>query len=80
MKYLLWALVIYVAWRWYTASSAAKSGRDTSAAATEAGNETTETMVRCAQCGIHLPQSEAVWGPGTAVYCSEDHRATHHPS
>jgi uncharacterized protein len=30
-------------------------------------------MVTCAQCGIHLPQEEAVSGV-KGVYCSTDHR------
>jgi uncharacterized protein len=33
-----------------------------------------ETMVSCAQCGIHLPESEVVRGANGAAYCSEEHR------
>jgi uncharacterized protein len=32
-----------------------------------------ESMVRCAQCGVHVPRSESVEGDG-AFYCSEEHR------
>ena len=32
----------------------------------------TESMVRCAHCGIHLPRSEAVMIRGE-TWCSEDH-------
>jgi uncharacterized protein len=31
-------------------------------------------MVRCAHCGLHLPATEAIAGPGGAVYCSTAHR------
>ncbi|GAA4023621.1 PP0621 family protein [Actimicrobium antarcticum] len=33
-----------------------------------------ETMVRCEECGIHIPVSEALPGPGGRVFCSEEHR------
>ena len=32
-----------------------------------------QTMVTCAQCGVHLPESDAVRGL-KGVYCSEAHR------
>jgi uncharacterized protein len=32
-----------------------------------------EDMVSCAQCGVHLPRSEALPGRG-GVFCSEAHR------
>lgn len=33
-----------------------------------------EEMVTCAQCGVHLPRSEALPGRG-GVFCGEAHRA-----
>lgn len=33
-----------------------------------------EDMVRCAQCGVHLPRSESLPGRG-GVFCSEAHRS-----
>lgn len=33
------------------------------------------TMVRCAQCGLHLPQVEAVQDSAGHWFCSEAHRA-----
>jgi len=33
----------------------------------------TEDMVRCAQCGVHLPRSESVRAGGMD-FCSADHR------
>jgi uncharacterized protein len=35
-----------------------------------------EDMVSCAQCGVHLPRSEALPGRG-GLYCGEAHRAEH---
>ena len=36
-----------------------------------------EDMVRCAQCGVHLPRSESVTTQGS-FYCSADHERAHH--
>ncbi len=33
-----------------------------------------QTMLACAQCGVHLPSDEALPGRG-GVFCSEPHRA-----
>ncbi|HET7791944.1 MAG TPA: PP0621 family protein [Rhizobacter sp.] len=35
-----------------------------------------EEMVACAQCGVHLPRSEALPGRG-GVFCGEAHRAAY---
>jgi uncharacterized protein len=32
-----------------------------------------ERMVKCAQCGIHLPESESI-ADGAAHYCCAEHR------
>lgn len=34
--------------------------------------KTTESMVRCTHCGIHLPRSEAVLSNGR-TWCSQEH-------
>jgi uncharacterized protein len=36
----------------------------------------TEDMVRCAQCGVHLPKGESLTS-GSAFYCSAEHRRLH---
>ena len=73
MKYLLLALLAYVAWRWYVAQ---KPGDEPAVQAPPpaAGNE---KMVSCAQCGIHLPQSEAIVGPDELHFCSNEHQQEH---
>ncbi len=35
-----------------------------------------EEMVRCAQCGVHLPKSESIMAAGN-YYCSDAHRRQH---
>lgn len=35
-----------------------------------------EDMVRCAQCGVHLPKSESILSRGE-FYCSDEHRRLH---
>ena len=35
-----------------------------------------EDMVRCAQCGVHLPRSESILASGN-FYCSDEHRRQH---
>ena len=42
----------------------------------EAPREPREAMVACAQCGLHLPASEAMPGRG-GVFCCEAHRGAY---
>jgi uncharacterized protein len=37
-----------------------------------------EDMVRCAQCGVHLPRSESIES-GDRFFCSAEHRRSYHP-
>ena len=77
MKFLLWALVIYLAWRWYETKKLKSSETGAAPAAADVGTGSgAEKMVACAQCGIHLPQSEAVRS-GALHYCSDAHRLSH---
>jgi uncharacterized protein len=76
MKYLLVVLVVMVAfWLWKknragdgAASAAPKPRRD----APPADNKP-QLMLRCAHCGTHLPQVDAVSGR-KGHYCSLAHR------
>ncbi len=90
MKYLIWAVVIYFAWRWYMSSKekAASRGADDARPTGEAspassaapGAAATEKMVGCAHCGIHMPLSEALIGSDQRHYCCDEHRALHNAS
>ncbi len=79
MKYLLWAVLLYIAWRWYSAQKHKGDSPATgpAAAAEPAAGEQPEAMVRCAGCGVHLPVSESLPAPGGLHFCSEAHRARH---
>lgn len=85
MKYLIWAVILYFAWRWYLASKENASndeggraaGPADGAASATAGEGAVEKMVGCAHCGIHLPLSEALTGVDHRHYCCEEHRALH---
>lgn len=76
MKYLLLGVLAYVAWRWYVAQGS--KGEPATQAPPPAppteGGGGAEKMVSCAQCGIHLPQSEAIDGTGALHFCSDEHR------
>jgi uncharacterized protein len=37
-----------------------------------------EDMVRCAECGVHLPRSESL-PAGQSFYCSAEHRRLREP-
>ena len=60
-------LVIWGLWR----SRAKRSGVEAKAA--EASQSGREPMRRCAECGVHLPDSLALPGRG-GHFCSSDHR------
>lgn len=77
MKYLLFALLAYVAWRWYVAQTSKDKPVMQPPPTPTPAAVGVEQMVSCAQCGIHLPQSEAVGGPGTLHFCGEEHRLEH---
>ena len=67
MKYLFWAIVIaFVWWAWRRSRSAAANQQPPAAG-------TTQDMVTCAHCGVHLPHDEAVTGT-RGQYCSTAHR------
>ena len=64
-KFLLLLAVIAVAGWWLFGSAACPRARDELPAP--------EGMLRCAHCGVHLPESEALRERGRA-YCSAAHR------
>jgi uncharacterized protein len=79
MKYLLLiAIVIGVLWLTRTLRKPVPppqpNGSPSSASAPAAEALPPEDIVACAQCGIHLPRSEALPGRG-GLFCGEAHRA-----
>ena len=50
------------------------SRRNVSGVQRSAQGDAAQPMLRCAQCGLHVPGSEALPGRG-GVFCGEAHRA-----
>ena len=57
----------------------AKRYRKRSDARDTAASRRDEDMVRCAQCGVHLPRSESIVTRGR-YYCSAEHQRQHTPA
>ena len=65
-KFLLLILVIAIVW-WLAKGFRRKDP------AREAPEKRSEQMVNCAQCGLYLPQDEAI-REGNKYYCCTEHR------
>jgi uncharacterized protein len=65
-KFLLLIAVFAVAW-WLVRRALRTAARRAAGAPPPP-----EDMVRCAQCGVHLPRSECMAFAGK-LYCSEEH-------
>lgn len=78
MKFVLWALVIYLCWRWFTAQKKTVADAAPKTQKPHKADDGVELMVQCAQCGIHLPSSEAIAGPERKLFCSHEHSEQHH--
>lgn len=76
MKFVLWLVigVVFVAWL-----LRGKKKLPERPARRNAASETTEAMVKCAHCGIHIPASEAVLDAGSTPFCCDAHRLQYHP-
>jgi len=74
VKYLLGFLVmLLVAWRWRTARAAKQLDAQRQRQHQHPPTQTQVEMVRCGQCGVHVPANEAVYG-ARGTYCSNAHR------
>ena len=77
MKYLLWAVVGYLVWRWFKASKSKQAeGSASSGTMSKSKHSDAEAMVKCAQCGVHIPFSEALPGSSNQFFCSDTHRGS----
>jgi uncharacterized protein len=75
MKFLIWALVIVLAWLWFKHQRTGQMNHTRRPRQTR-GPEAPQAMVHCPVCQVHLPRSEAFMGR-LGAYCSESHRAQH---
>lgn len=81
MKYLVLLLVVVaVLWLMRSGRGAGTGAKNGSGAAPSQASSTrgvepvVQQVVACSHCGVHLPRSEALTGPGGRLYCSESHR------
>ena len=70
MSRLLFLFVVIAVVYWLLRSYRKQSTKQDAPAASS------EDMVRCAQCGVHLPKSEATVSAGK-FFCGEVHRREH---
>jgi uncharacterized protein len=68
MKLLLLLMVVLVGAWWWRQKSRAKTPPAKSTA-----QASTERMVNCARCGLHLPQTDAIAADGV-FFCSTEHQ------
>ncbi len=74
MKYLLlFVLFMVLAFQWRQSRKPKVQQARTKAQAAGAVN-----MVACAQCGVHLPEADAIQG-ARGLYCSTAHRQAQEP-
>ncbi|MEO7030981.1 MAG: PP0621 family protein [Herbaspirillum sp.] len=76
MKFVLWLIIGVVAVSWLFRKKKSLPGRP---AQRRASDETAESMVECAHCGIHIPASEAVLDASSTPFCCDAHRLQYHP-
>jgi uncharacterized protein len=75
MKFLLLFFIFMVLlWQWRQA----RQPKVRQAARKDRGKPAVEEMVACAQCGVHLPATDAVRGT-KGHYCNAAHRQAREP-
>ncbi|MBS0317352.1 MAG: hypothetical protein JSR49_09530 [Proteobacteria bacterium] len=80
MKFILLAALLALLWLWRGSrhgvhGAASRHGPDGAASRHRApAPPRLQMMVRCADCGVHLPRSDALPGPGGRLYCCAEHR------
>jgi uncharacterized protein len=76
MKFLIWAVIVFLVLAWIMRSKQAANHADIRQARPRAQdrNAGPEAMLPCSHCGVHIPASEAVKHISGAVFCSDEHR------
>jgi uncharacterized protein len=73
LKYLVILLVIVAVYWFFKAHARRERTPDERP---RGAGRSGEDMVRCAQCGVHLPRSESLMA-GRVFYCTPEHRLQH---
>ena len=76
MKYLIWVAIIFVGLWWI------RQQRSSANAPSRKKDKNTSSMLPCAKCGLHIPETEAVFGKllsngNPLAYCSQQHMQQH---
>jgi hypothetical protein len=76
MKYVIWVAIIFVGLWWI------RQQRSGSNSPLNKKNKGSHVMLPCAHCGLHVPETEAVFGKLLAngdptPYCSPQHLQQH---
>jgi uncharacterized protein len=78
MKFLLWAVIIVLVVMWIMREKKVSGAvRDAQKGTEREALPEPQPMIQCAECGLHLPASEALAGPHGMIFCSEEHRLRH---
>ena len=72
LKYLLVLAVVFVALQIWRARR--RTPRTPSPPRAAAPLPPPQDMVACAHCGLHLPRTDALAGPGAQAYCCAEHQ------
>ncbi len=73
MKFIVFLLAVFVLFWLLRGAIGRRSKGDAPPPTTPAAAATPQTIVACAQCGVHLPRDEALPGKG-GVFCGDAHR------
>ena len=68
MKYLILLGLLFGVIMWFKFSRPS-----TDQQSSDQSDKQPQNMVRCAHCGVHLPENDAI-ASGNAVYCTAAHR------
>lgn len=72
LKTILLVIAIVLAY-WFFLGSHRARRNDTGSSASDRSAQPPESMVICAYCGLHVPESECIVAAGRH-YCSDEHR------
>lgn len=79
MKYLLIFFIITVlVFQWRSSRAEAKAKPKAKPAPKASADTGPQTMVACAECGLHVPAADAIAG-SRGTYCSAAHRQLREP-
>ena len=71
IRLLIIAALIYLAWRVVKNLLSQASGRDNSSP--DSSSQDAQAMLKCTQCGVHVPAPEAFTHNGRH-FCSQEHQ------